>query len=62
MKENFKTRLAILSILAAIVYLFIITTNIVSGWKSSVKALKKVETCRNGKQNSKSSWQSYVTT
>ncbi len=61
-RKNSKTQLAILSILAAIVYLFIITTNIISGWKSSVKAFKDgwEHAEMENKTGKKSSWQSYT--
>lgn len=61
-QKTSKTQLAILSILAAIVYLFIITANLVSGWKESVKAFKEgwehaeIE----NKTGKKSSWQNFA--
>lgn len=40
-RKTSKTQLAFLSILAGFIYLFIITTNIVDGWKSGVMAFKE---------------------
>ncbi len=61
-RKSSKTQLALLSILAGAVYLFIIAANFVDGWKSGVKAFKegweKAEV--ENKTGYKSSWQNYT--
>lgn len=63
-RKTSKTQLALLSILAGAVYLFIITANFVGGWKSGVKTFK--ESAQQAEMEIKTgsgrSWENFILT
>lgn len=61
-RKTSKTQLAILSIMAGIVYLFIITSNLVGEWKNIVRGVKDgwEQAEMENRTGKKSSWQNYI--